>query len=78
MVLTSDKEGIMDIKLFFAWFCLAYAAMMFVSGFLKIPVMIKLVKMKFGKKVTDSAAVKIMYVVGVLMLIASVVLFVIR
>lgn len=66
----------MAIQLFFAWFCLIYALVLFITGFLKNSFMIKMVKVKFGKKVTDERAVQIMYLFGVLLLIASLVLFI--
>lgn len=65
------------MKLFFAWFCLIYAAVLFITGFLKNSFMIKMVKMKFGKNLTDEKSVLIMYVFGALLLVASIVLFVI-
>jgi len=61
-----------------AIFCLVYAVVMFFSAFAKIPVMIKLVKMKFGKDSSDKKAIKILYITGVCMLIASIILFVVK
>lgn len=67
----------MELTKIFAILCLLYAVMMFFSSFVKSRVMIKLVKMKFGKNISDKKAVNIMLITGVVMLIASIILFII-
>lgn len=66
----------MGIITFLAWFCLVYALVMFITGFLRNNFMIKMVKVKFGEKTSDEKAIKIMYISGVGLLIASIVLFI--
>lgn len=60
---------------FLAIFCLVYGLIELFSGFAKVPLMMKIVKMSFGKDMSDDKAVKIMYISGVALLIASAVLF---
>ncbi len=66
----------MGIVTFLAWFCLVYAFVLFITGFLKNSFMIKMVKVKFGEKTSDEKAIKIMYISGLGLLVASIVLFI--
>ena len=62
---------------FLAIFCLVYGLIEIFSGFAKVKLMMNIIKMSFGKKVTDEKAVMIMYVSGVFLLVLSAVLFII-
>ena len=65
------------IMIILAWVLIVYGAILLFAGFVKSPTMIKLVKIKFGKKLSDETATKVMYISGVLLAIAGVVLLVI-
>lgn len=56
---------------------IVYGAILLFSGFIRNSFMIKMVRLKFGKKLTDKAAVNIMYGFGVVMIIAGIVILVI-
>lgn len=61
---------------FLAIFCLVYGLIELFSGFAKVTVMMNIIKMSFGKSITDEKAVRIMYASGVFLLILSAVLFI--
>ena len=65
------------IILILAWVLIVYGIVLLFSGFLKSALMIKLVKQKFGKKLSDRTAVKIMYFFGILLIAAGIVILVI-
>jgi len=61
---------------FLAIFCLVYGLIELFSGFAKVTLMMNMVKMSFGKDMSDKKAVKIMYISGAGLLVASAVLFI--
>lgn len=61
---------------FLAIFCLVYGLIELYSGFAKVGVMMNIVKMSFGKDMEDEKSVRIMYLSGAGLLVASVVLFI--
>ena len=67
----------MQIQLFFAWFCIVYALVLFWAAFMKNAFFIKMVKMKFGKKMPDERAITIMFVFAAIMAVVSIILFIV-
>lgn len=67
----------MTIATIFALICLVYGIVLLFSGFVKSKFMIKMAKIKFGKNLTDEKAIRILYIFGVLLLVAAVILFIV-
>ena len=67
----------MDITTIFALICLVYSIILLFSGFVKSKLMIKMTKLKFGKNISDEKAIRIIYLFGILLLIASIILFIV-
>jgi len=65
-------------KVYVGLFCLVYALVVGYFAFKKSPVLIKLVKMKLGKNMTDKAALTTCYVMACIMLVAGIVLLVLQ
>ena len=57
-------------------FCLIYCAGVTYGGIKKTPWLLKMVKMKLGKKMTDEAAAKICVVFGIIMGVVGVFLLI--
>ncbi|QUI22375.1 hypothetical protein HZI73_08700 [Vallitalea pronyensis] len=56
--------------------CVLYAMFVYYIGFKKPPTLIKIVKMKIKKTMSDQSAVIVCYVFGTIVLIVGIVLFV--
>jgi hypothetical protein len=56
-------------------FCLLYAVIVGYFAYKKSPGLIKLVKMKLGKKMTDKTAIIVCYVMAVIMLVLGILFF---
>lgn len=67
----------MGIITIVALICLLYGIILLFSGFVKSKLMIKMTKIKFGKNISDEKAIRILYLFGILLLIASIVLFIV-
>ncbi len=56
--------------------CMVYAVFVFYIGLKRPPALIKIVKMKFNKNMSDKSAVIICYVAGTIVFAGGIVLFV--
>ncbi len=56
--------------------CMVYAVFVFYIGLKRPPALIKIVKMKFNKNMSDKSAVIICYVAGIIVFAGGIVLFV--
>ena len=55
--------------------CVVYGILLLLAGLFKVKFMVKLVKIKFGKNVSDKKAVNIMYICGLILLAAGILLW---
>lgn len=65
----------MDWKVLVGLLCLLYAIFVSFFAYRKSPGLLKLVKMKLGKNMTDKTAITICYVMSAVMLVVGILFF---
>ncbi len=66
----------MDWKVLVGIFCMIYAALVGFFAYRQSPGLIKLIKMKMGKKMTDKGAIITAYIAAGVVFVAGIVLFI--
>lgn len=67
----------MDWTIIVGIICVLYAAVLSFFAYKKSPGLIKLVKMKLGKNMSDESAIKTSYIASAVILVAGIVLFIV-